>query len=95
MMPHASPSVPISSEQAHTPVEKHAVQAPGAEGLQPARHRPATQVRPSAHCVPLQAWHVVGALDPGRHTLDAPDDSAAQVLPEPQVASGHALQNPP
>ena len=98
MAPHGSPSVPISSEQAHAPPlasEKHAEHVPGASGLQPARHRPATQLKPSAQLVPLHGWHVPGADEPGRHTLELPVESAAHMFPEPHAVSGHALQNPP
>lgn len=57
MFPQGSLSVAISSEHAHAPPfasEKQAEHMPGADGLQLARHRPATQLRPCAQLVPLQ-----------------------------------------
>ena len=94
-IPQASPSEAISSLHAHTPVEKHAVHAPGAMGLHAARHRPAEHIRPWAHMVPLQGWQVEGALVPGKQTLEAPADSVAQVSVTPHVLLGHAVQKPP
>lgn len=60
-----------------------------------ARQRPAEQVSPCAHMVPLQLWQVVGAEEPGMHTLEEPVESPAQVLVVPHEMLGHALQNPP
>ena len=45
--------------------------------------------------MPLHAWQVPGADVPGRHTLDAPAESAAHVSLAPHAMLGHAVQKPP
>jgi hypothetical protein len=98
MNPHGSASPLISSGQAQDPPPevnvKHAWHVPGDIGLHAERHRPATHESPSAHCPLLHGWQVVGAVEPGRQTLEAPVESATQLF-APHAVFGHALQNPP